>query len=207
MFVAAVSAGLWSNSHKPLRPLQAAPETQPLNLVAPAAEQAPPVGVPKPDHLPQPLASTPEGPAVGVLVTLPVSASTQESSAVALAKEVVPTGTLPPPPERGIREKKRDVRPLGAMPLPVVGAPHSLTHPLVPVHHRRPPFDRPTGPTSLLSGPPRGSCASLASPAQVAARFATQLDVSAPSRSAGLTAAEAARRLTVYGANLLTPPP
>ena len=42
---------------------------------------------------------------------------------------------------------------------------------------------------------------------QVAARFATQLDLAAPSRSAGLPAAEAARRLAVYGANVLTPPP
>lgn len=124
-------------------------------------EQSLPAGVPKPDHLPKPLSAAPANTSTKGIVPLAVSASTQESSTVALGKEVVPTGTLPTPPEKGKRpEKKRDY----------TIDDHKLTVP------------------------------------QVGARFGTQLDVSAPSKSAGLTAAEAARRLAVYGSNTLTPP-
>jgi len=138
-----------------------APETKPLNLVAPAAEAAPPAGVPKPDHLPQPL-GVPSTPGVaGGIAPLPVSASTQESGGgVVLDREVVATGELPPPPGKR-HEKKRDY----------TIDDHRLTV------------------------------------AQVAARFQTQIDLSAPSRSGGLTTEEAARRLAAYGPNLLTPPP
>ena len=150
--------------------------------------------------------------AAGGLVSLPVAASTQEYAAAlaphgdAALDEEVPTGSLPPPIDRKKKKRKGVV---AAAPRP--GAARTWADVLCHCCRRAQPPGAPT-PEAAAAAPPVAESREYSADEhrltlkQLGERYRTHIDAAAPTRSKGLTAEEAAARLSLYGGNHLSPP-
>ena len=136
---------------------------------------------------------------VGGVTSLPVAASTQEYSSELVQRgeqpEEVPTGTLPPPrAAKGKRRRRTEA-----------GTTSPFMRFLRCQCFRKATPGAPAG-AAVVQSREYDADEHRLSLKQLAERFQTDIDADNPQRSSGLSVEEAAKRLKVYGKNILSPP-